>query len=625
MSGRRKWVHLALNYLGIVPVVIHLQTSPRPLLEHYGPAFSGLLFIYLPLTLIEVRQRAELRTRYAQKPGSWTVMSVGLGGVLLLSAIPSVFCHLYPERAPFISLIPKLSPLPPALAIAYSVFRYRFMDMVLKRSLLYSTLSCLLLGLYFLGTQYGSESLLSEGKSHAVAFNFLLILILIFVFQPLKATVQTGIDRLFFARRLGAAEVLRSFSQTLTTWTDLGGLCHSFVEKITESLDLTSGAILFADGTVHGVASSPRPSLCKGKSLLFSLGGVRPKQRTRDGAEVGVKVSNCPQLFQEIAHKVPECFHALASVRLVVVEELAAGPLKSACDEARVGLVISLPSKEQRGWLLLGEKYSGGLFLSEETALIEAACGQLAMAIDNLCLIQSKLALEREMQHREKLAAIGQLAATVAHDIRNPITGAKCLLQQVEEELNGMPQGKEYIQLALEDLGRVEESISQLLTFARKEDFHFALQDVTELVGTTISRLATQVQDKGVTIRLQNSSPIWAALDEEKIRRTLLNLLENALDAMNGNGVIDVYVAARGPEVEIGVRDTGRGLALEDQAKIFEPFFTRKEKGTGLGLAIAKKIVEGHGGRIGVTSTLGEGTTFTLALPRQRPEAKAAA
>jgi signal transduction histidine kinase len=177
----------------------------------------------------------------------------------------------------------------------------------------------------------------------------------------------------------------------------------------------------------------------------------------------------------------------------------------------------------------------------------------------------------------------------------------------------------------LDDLGCVEESISQLLTFARKEDFHFTPQNVTELVGTTISRLATQVQDKGVTIRLQESSPVWAAIDEEKIRRTLLNLLENALDAMNGNGVIDVHVVARGPEVEISVRDTGRGLALEDQAKIFEPFFTRKEKGTGLGLAIAKKIVEGHGGRIGVTSTLGEGTTFTFALPRQRPEAKAAA
>jgi len=584
-KGWRKWTGVALNYLAMVPVIIHLQTSSRPLLEHYGPAFSGLLFFYLPLTMIEIWKRKELRTRYAQKPGSRQVIWIGLGGALLLAVIPDFLCYLHPEKVDVISLVPKLGALPPALAIAYAVFRYRFMDIVLTRGLLYSSLGGLFLGLYLLVVQYGGKWLFSVGGLSPVAFvvgSLVLLSAFHFLLHVLTDGLQKGIERCFFRHRLRSAEVLKSFSQTLTAWSDLGGLCRSFVEKVSEGFGLSYGVVLFNDGTVYGKGEEvPPPSLH-------------------------------PLLIQ-------------TDSPLMVVEELAEGPLKSACSEAEVGLILALPCREQRGWLLLGEKCSGRPFLSQETALLEAVSGQLAVAVDNLCLIQAKVAMEREMQHREKLAAIGQLAATVAHEIRNPITGAKCLLQQVEEELNGAPQGKEYIQLALEDLERVEQSVSQLLTFARKEEYHFSEQDVTELVRATVHRFSSQPQEKGITVRLQESAPVWAAVDEEKLRRTLLNLLENAADAVNGGGLIALSVSAVGPEVEVRVSDNGQGFAPEDQDRIFEPFFTRKEKGTGLGLAIAKKVVEGHGGRITVTSTPGQGTTFTLTLPRQRPEAKAAA
>jgi len=582
--GWRKWGSIALNYLAMVPVIIHLYDSPRPLPEHYGPAFSGPLFFYLPLTIIEIRKRKELRTRYAQKPGSWQVIRAGMGGALVLAAVPPFLCGLYPGKTDLIGLIGKFAAFPPAFAIAYGVFRYRFMDAVLTRGLLYSSLGGLFLGLYLVVVQYG-KWLSPEGGFHPVAYAvgiLTLLFVFDFLYHILRDGLQKGIERCLFRRRLRSAEVLKSFSQTLTAWSDLGGLCRSFAEKVTEGLGLPYGVVLFSDGIVYG----------KGEEVPLT--------------------SLCPLLVQASSH-------------LTVVEELAEGPLRSAYNEAGVGLALALPCREQRGWLLLGEIHSGRPFLSQEIALIEAICGQLAVAIDNLCLIQAKVAMEREMQHREKLAAIGQLAATVAHEIRNPITGAKCLLQQVEEELNGTPQGKEYIQLALEDLERVEQSVSQLLTFARKEEYHFSEQDVTELVRATVHRFSTQPREKSIAVRLQESAPVRAAVDEEKLRRTLLNLLENAADAVNGDGLIALSVSAVGPEVEVRVSDNGQGFAPEDQDRIFEPFFTRKEKGTGLGLAIAKKVVEGHGGRITVTSTPGQGTTFTLTLPRQRPEAKTAA
>src|SRR5262249_45575170 len=270
-----------------------------------------------------------------------------------------------------------------------------------------------------------------------------------------------------------SAEMLKHFTQMLTSWPDLDGLCRDSVEKITNGLGLTSAGILFADGTWYG-----RPDATKAQSAV-----------------------PLPALTQ-------------MSDPLVVIEEAPAGLLKTACTEARIGVVVTLPCREQRGWLLLGEKHSGRPFFSQELTLIEAACGQLAMAIDNLLLVQSKLALERAMQHREKLAAIGQLAATVAHEIRNPIAGAKCLLQQVDDEWSGDAQGKEYVQFALDDLARVEESVSQLLTFARKEEFQFTEQDVSELVRTTAQRFIAQMQDKAVAVYIQASTPALAAVDE---------------------------------------------------------------------------------------------------------------
>jgi signal transduction histidine kinase len=505
----------------------------------------------------------------------------------MMAALSFFFCSLYPDKAPFISLIPKLSPLPPALAIAYSVLRYRFMDMVLSRSLLYSTLGGVFLGLSLLIAYYGGEWLFPEHGFRPVAFavRFLLIFFVFhFLFHVLRDGLQKSIEHSFFRRRLQSAEKLKRFGQRLSSWSSLGELCRDSVEQFAHGQDLTSATILFADGTQYS---------CGGTTSVRPVLPVQELTRVTDS--------------------------------LLVTEEAPEGPLKTTCDEARIAVVVTLPCREQHGWLLLGEKLSGKPFFSQELILIEAACGQLAMAIDNLLLVQSKLILERTMQHREKLAAIGQLAATVAHEIRNPITGAKCLLQQVGDELNGNAQGREYVQLALEDLERVEESVSQLLTFARKEEFQFAEQDVSDLIQATVQRFIAQTQDRTVAVHVQESPPVWAAVDEEKIRRTLLNLLVNARDAVNDNGAIEVGVTTAGAEVEIRVGDNGQGLSPEDQSRIFEPFFTTKEKGTGLGLAIAKKIIEGHGGRIAVSSALGQGTTFTIVLPRHQPAAKAAA
>lgn len=592
----KKWAKVSVNYAAVVPVVFVAWAFSSPAPRHggslYGPAIGFLFLVYLTLSFIESRTRPEVQGFYTEKPWAQLLLSFCLVGSIFFIVLAHILFYFYPDQEDVIFSIPSLGGVLPAFVLAYAVIRYRYIDVLLKRGLLYSMLSGLFLGLYLLGARYGGDWLFAEGGASSVAFNFLMILVLLFAFQPLKDGLQREIDRIFFCscHSLKNAEVRKNLSQILTTWTDLERLCASFTEKVTATVKTEYGAVLFADGAVRGLVPSSQPALL----------------RKDETAEL------CDFLERNDA-------------ALVVVEELSHGPLRSACTKTHLGLAVALPCHEQRSWLLLGKKHSRGPFLSEETTQLELLCDELAIALDNFFLIQAKVFLEREMQHKEKLIAIGQLAATVAHDIRNPITGAKCLLQQVGDELRSNSQGKEYVQLALEDLDRVEQSVSQLLTFARKEDFSFSEQNVAELVEITVQRFAAQTHASGVAMKLPENMPILASVDEEKVRRVLVNLLTNAADAVSGNGVIEVSVNAIGSGVEIRVSDNGRGLTPEEQERIFEPFFTTKEKGTGLGLAIAKKIIDGHGGRIAVESEPGQGATFTVTLPRQRSETRAAA
>ena len=262
-QGWRKWTNVALNYMAIVPVVVHLIMSSRPLPEHYGPAFSGLLFFYVPLTLMEIHKRQELRGRYTQNPGLRSVIWAGMGGALVMAALPPFFCLSYPEHTDLIGLFGKFGALPPALAIAYGVLRYRFMDVVLTRGLLYTSLGGLFIGFYVLAIQYGGPLLFPTADSHPVAFAagvLLLLFIFHFLFHVARDGLQKAIERSVFRHHLRSAEVLRGYSHTLTAWSDLDGLCRSFTERVTTSVGLSYGAILFADGTVYRTELPPQSS-----------------------------------------------------------------------------------------------------------------------------------------------------------------------------------------------------------------------------------------------------------------------------------------------------------------------------------------------------------------------------
>jgi signal transduction histidine kinase len=267
-----------------------------------------------------------------------------------------------------------------------------------------------------------------------------------------------------------------------------------------------------------------------------------------------------------------------------------------------------------------------GIGLAKKYFAIEAAPRLRRRWIEGEVRREIDQTLDRE---RRELAgshsrSMEELSASIAHEIRNPITAAKSLLQQIGED----PEPREnqaYARVALEELARVERSVSHLLRYAREEEMRVAELRMVDVVDAALALCQERIARAGVELRRETDAEGRLRGDAEQLRRAVANLLANALDALEAARTpaprIDVALGENlaGTQVWLRVRDNGPGLDAEALARLFRPFHTTKADGTGLGLALTKKLVEAHGGSIEAHSEPGAGAEFLITLPKERP------
>ncbi|MGD8296623.1 MAG: ATP-binding protein [Desulfobacterales bacterium] len=229
--------------------------------------------------------------------------------------------------------------------------------------------------------------------------------------------------------------------------------------------------------------------------------------------------------------------------------------------------------------------------------------------------------LENKVKRAEKMAAIGELAAGVAHEIRNPLSSIRGFAQYLQHFLKNNLQEQEYTRTMISEVDRVNSVITNLLTFARPMAVVRSMTNVQELIKKAINLTKTDAESKNVDVILSVQVPgNNFLLDENQMLQVLLNLLLNAIQAAASNGQIEIgyRIDAENDKLEIWIEDDGIGVPAEKTSKIFEPFFTTREKGTGLGLSIVHKIVENHGGEIMLQSpplSKSHGCRFTIIIP----------
>jgi signal transduction histidine kinase len=235
--------------------------------------------------------------------------------------------------------------------------------------------------------------------------------------------------------------------------------------------------------------------------------------------------------------------------------------------------------------------------------------------------VETSAPLERRTLEDKHTRSLEQLSASIAHEIRNPITAAKSLVQQMGED-PAAQQNVAYANVALEELDRVERSISHLLKYAREEELHLEELRLADVVDSALETFRDRLAKLGVEVTRDLDGAGAMNGDAEKLQRVLINLFGNALDALEQAGTPSPRIQVSsgedlaGRQVWLRVRDNGPGIAPEALVKIFDPFYTSKAAGTGLGLAISKKLVDAHGGSLEATSTPGQGAEFLLTFPK---------
>jgi signal transduction histidine kinase len=286
------------------------------------------------------------------------------------------------------------------------------------------------------------------------------------------------------------------------------------------------------------------------------------------------------------------------------------------------------------GHLYLTEKQGADEFSKEDEALAITLAAQAAIAVENASLYEEvrrsyeQLSRSQDLLLRqEKLASLGRLAAGLAHEINNPLSSvagfAEALHRRAQaerlheqEKFRDIP---EYLAFIQQEVARAAAIVRRLLDFARQREPSFESLNLAALIRDTVALVTRQavVTNKRIELNLPRDLPV-IQLDRHMLQQAILNLLTNALDAIEGEGEVRVSAFPATGQVEILIQDTGSGIPPENLAKIFDPFFTTKEvgRGTGLGLAICQGIIEQHGGAIEVRSDgVGKGTTVVIRLP----------
>ena len=234
--------------------------------------------------------------------------------------------------------------------------------------------------------------------------------------------------------------------------------------------------------------------------------------------------------------------------------------------------------------------------------------------------------LERQARFNEQLAAVGELAAGIAHEIRNPLASISGSVQVLSNELSVGSAERRLMEIIVSESNRLSKILEEFLRFVRPQERRVAVFDVAGSIREVLElfRLSDEVSDAHA-IELDVAPPTsLLAADRDQIRQIIYNVAKNAVRAMPDGGTLTVEGREDGAWYSIKFRDTGRGMSEEEIARVFTPFSTAFDGGTGLGMAIVRRIVEDHGGAIDVESKPGEGTTVTILLPRNAPTQPAA-
>jgi signal transduction histidine kinase len=485
-----------------------------------------------------------------------------------------------------------------SLISTYAILRYRLMDInvVIKKALIYSLSAGILTSFFVIVILIATDFLSDLIGISSFTITVIAALSIAVLFNPLKNKIQSVLDRTFFIKTYDYYSAIQRISQNLATMFDPKNIYNFVGDMIFLTLGLRNICLLsVVPGGDFQVVYKKHYGYDKDKENedLKIYGNTKTAQFLQKSNDIVIK-DEIIERREEVGKKTAECF---------------VNTLKQFRGEAILPVFID---DKLEILCILGEKLSGNIFTDEDIKLLNTISHQTSIALKNAKLYTEKISSER-------LASIGMVSATFAHEIRNPLTSIKTFAQLMPEKYTDAEFRENFSKIAIDEIGRIDRLIKDLMSFATK---NVAIPkdevDLYELVDDILERVKVNLKLGNRKIRVEKlykKDKITVIGDSQKLQQSFMNIINNGCQAMDDDGVLNVDIKPNGMNIDVSITDTGKGISPVEINKIFDPFYTTKDRGVGLGLAISKKIVEDHGGTMTVESTLTKGTTFIASLP----------
>ncbi len=229
--------------------------------------------------------------------------------------------------------------------------------------------------------------------------------------------------------------------------------------------------------------------------------------------------------------------------------------------------------------------------------------------------INQQIAIREKLQRDEKLNVVSQLAASVAHEVRNPLTSVRGFLQLMSDGENLLESQKSYIKIALNELDHAQSIINDYLSLAKPHTEELSFINISEEVKKTVELMKSYSNIQNITIESNIQDSLYIKGNKGEMKQVLVNIIKNGIEAMNTGGILTVHTFENDGVISIEIIDNGKGMTKSQVKKLGTPFYTTKEKGTGVGLTISFQLIQAMKGKVTVQSEPGKGTTFTIQFP----------
>ena len=476
-----------------------------------------------------------------------------------------------------------------------AIVKYRLLDIeiIIKRSLLFSTLSVLVLTVYILIVKHLSDWLGATTHRQSIVVESLFVLVIVIFLMPVKRYIERLIDHFVFPGRTKIQKRMLAFTKTLAHHIKLDELCSQIIDFVEEIFKLKKIAIFLWDETEECYIIQCERNI----EAELVLHPADINRWLAAGYDDAIQVEN-------------------------IDENVQANTDLDALHKSGIFLLVPIRIKDELlGCLALGKRRPAAKWEMQDMEFLNTLANQAAIAISRTLIYEKEQQSERQLLRTEKLVAIGTLSAGMAHEIKNPLHIISGSAETLMNKALNKDEQKEILQFIVDETDRLNGILNNFLDFARPKKPEILKYDVVSLVNETLQMVSEQAKTLNITIKKHYAKglpPLY--FDPEQLKQVLINIELNALEAMSKTEkrMLTVKVSAiRNKQISISIKDTGIGIKKTIQSNIFDPFFTTKKNGTGLGLSISHQIMESMGGTISFVSNFGKGTTFTLKLPIQ--------